>query len=165
MKSLKGAALAAVASTAIAVWSQGKAGGVSGNSHQMIDSFNADFGKCCQPKIGPMIPFVNVNPKFSIDPGRQANESSAQSHDGKKKLSPAEQVKQIIVETLGVDASEVKPDANFRKDLGADDLDMTILVKQFEESFNLQIPDEDAKKFEIVRDATNYIEKRLANKN
>ena len=91
----------------------------------------------------------------------QPNESSKQSPTPTK-VSSAERVKQMIVEQLQVDASKVTPDANFRKDLGADDMDLVELVMRFEEAFNLEIPDEDSNKFETVRDANNYIEKRLA---
>jgi acyl carrier protein len=71
-------------------------------------------------------------------------------------------VKKIIVEQLGVDANQVKPEANFKKDLGADDLDMVELMMAFEEAFNLEIPEEDAEKILTVQDALNYIEKHVA---
>ena len=57
-----------------------------------------------------------------------------------------EKVKQIIVEQLQVDEAEVTPSASFQEDLGADSLDVVELVMQFEEAFDLEIPDEDAEK-------------------
>jgi acyl carrier protein len=71
----------------------------------------------------------------------------------------AEKVKQIIVEQLGVDEAEVTPGASFQEDLGADSLDVVELVMQFEESFDIQIPDEDAEKIKTVKDAVEYIDK------
>jgi len=69
-----------------------------------------------------------------------------------------EKVKQIIVEQLGVDESEVTPTASFVDDLGADSLDTVELVMAFEEGFKIEIPDEDAEKIQTVRDATTYIQ-------
>lgn len=70
-----------------------------------------------------------------------------------------EKVKQIIVEQLQVDEAEVTPGASFQEDLGADSLDVVELVMQFEEAFDIQIPDEDAEKIKTVKDAIEYIEK------
>jgi acyl carrier protein len=70
-----------------------------------------------------------------------------------------EKVKQIIVEQLQVDEAEVTPGASFQEDLGADSLDVVELVMQFEEAFDIQIPDEDAEKIKTVKDATDYIDK------
>jgi acyl carrier protein len=69
-----------------------------------------------------------------------------------------EKVKQIIVEQLQVDEAEVTPGASFQEDLGADSLDVVELVMQFEEAFDIQIPDEDAEKIKTVNDAVDYIE-------
>jgi acyl carrier protein len=71
-----------------------------------------------------------------------------------------EKVKQIIVEQLQVDDAEVTPNASFQEDLGADSLDVVELVMQFEEAFDLEIPDEDAEKIKTVKDAVDYIEKK-----
>ena len=68
-----------------------------------------------------------------------------------------EKVKQIIVEQLGVEESEVTPTASFVDDLGADSLDTVELVMAFEEAFDIEIPDEDAEKIRTVQDAVNYI--------
>jgi acyl carrier protein len=72
--------------------------------------------------------------------------------------SVEEKVKSIIVEQLGVQAEEVKPDASFVDDLGADSLDTVELVMAFEEAFSIEIPDEDAEKIQKVKDAISYIE-------
>jgi acyl carrier protein len=66
-------------------------------------------------------------------------------------------VKEIIMNKLGVEASQVTPAASFTNDLGADSLDTVELVMEFEKSFNLQIPDEDAEKISTVGDAINYL--------
>jgi acyl carrier protein len=75
-----------------------------------------------------------------------------------------EKVKQIIVEQLQVDEAEVTPNASFQEDLGADSLDVVELVMQFEEAFDIQIPDEDAEKIKTVKDAVDYIEKNQKGK-
>jgi acyl carrier protein len=69
-----------------------------------------------------------------------------------------EKVKQIIVDELGVDESEVTPNARFIDDLGADSLDTVELVMRLEEEFGIEIPDESAEKIQSVRDALEYIE-------
>ncbi|HQR66612.1 MAG TPA: acyl carrier protein [Thermoanaerobaculia bacterium] len=71
-----------------------------------------------------------------------------------------EKVKSIIVEQLGVQAEEVKPEASFVDDLGADSLDTVELVMAFEEAFGIEIPDEDAEKIQKVKDAISYIESK-----
>lgn len=68
-----------------------------------------------------------------------------------------EKIKQIIVEQLGVDEGEVTPTASFVDDLGADSLDTVELVMAFEESFDIEIPDDDAEKIRTVKDAIEYI--------
>jgi acyl carrier protein len=69
-----------------------------------------------------------------------------------------EKVMDIIAEQLGVDRSEVKPEASFRDDLQADSLDTVELVMALEEEFNTEIPDEDAEKIATVADAIKYID-------
>jgi acyl carrier protein len=69
----------------------------------------------------------------------------------------AEKVKEIIMNKLGVEAGQITPEASFTNDLGADSLDTVELVMEFEKSFNLQIPDEDAEKIGTVGDAIKYI--------
>ena len=74
-----------------------------------------------------------------------------------------DKVKEIIVEQLGVDASEVTPEASFIDDLGADSLDTVELVMGFEAEFGLEIPDEEAEKLTTVGDALNYLQDKLGN--
>ena len=71
-------------------------------------------------------------------------------------------VKKIISEQLGVPEGDVKPEASFVNDLGADSLDTVELVMEFEKAFNLQIPDEDAEKISTVGDAIKYIKAKTA---
>jgi acyl carrier protein len=78
---------------------------------------------------------------------------------GEACMAVEEKVKTIIVEQLQVDEAEVTPGASFQEDLGADSLDVVELVMQFEEAFDLEIPDEDAEKIKTVKDAIDYIEK------
>ncbi|MFA7073827.1 MAG: acyl carrier protein [Endomicrobiaceae bacterium] len=66
-------------------------------------------------------------------------------------------VKEIIVEQLGVDPSEVVTAASFINDLGADSLDTVELVMAFEEEFGIEIPDEEAEKIQSVGQAVEYI--------
>jgi acyl carrier protein len=75
--------------------------------------------------------------------------------------SVEEKVKHIIVEQLGVDEDEVKADASFVDDLGADSLDVVELVMALEEEFGLEISDEDAEKLVTVRQAMEYIDKHV----
>ena len=69
-----------------------------------------------------------------------------------------EKVKEIICEQLDVDEKDVVPEASFVDDLGADSLDQVELVMRLEESFGLEIPDEDAEKITRVKEAISYIE-------
>ncbi|HEU5393926.1 MAG TPA: acyl carrier protein [Candidatus Methylomirabilis sp.] len=71
-----------------------------------------------------------------------------------------EKVKRIIVEQLGVEEAQVKPEAKFIEDLGADSLDTVELVMALEEEFGLEIPDEEAEKILTVQDAVRYIKDR-----
>ena len=72
-------------------------------------------------------------------------------------MSVEEKVKNIIMDQLSVSAEEVKPEASFIEDLGADSLDLTELIMAMEEEFKLEIADEDAQKILKVKDAINYI--------
>ena len=67
-------------------------------------------------------------------------------------------VKAIIVDKLGVDEADVKPEASFTNDLGADSLDTVELIMEFEKAFNISIPDADAEGIKTVGDAIAYIE-------
>ena len=72
-------------------------------------------------------------------------------------MSVEEKVKEIIVDQLGVDAKQVKSEASFIDDLGADSLDTVELVMALEEEFDIEIPDEDAEKIASVQNAVDYI--------
>ena len=71
---------------------------------------------------------------------------------------PADRIKKIIVEQLGVNEDQVKPEAKFIEDLGADSLDTVELVMALEEEFETEIPDEDAEKLQSVGDVIKFIE-------
>jgi acyl carrier protein len=75
--------------------------------------------------------------------------------------SVEEKVKHIIVEQLGVDEEEVKAEASFVDDLGADSLDVVELVMALEEEFSLEISDEDAEKLSTVKHAVDYIDSHV----
>ena len=70
-------------------------------------------------------------------------------------------VKAIIVDKLGVDEAEVKNEASFANDLGADSLDTVELIMEFEKEFQIQIPDDQAEKISTVGDAVAYIESNV----
>lgn len=70
----------------------------------------------------------------------------------------AERVKKIIVDKLGVDETEVTPEANFIQDLGADSLDTVELIMEFEKEFDVSIPDEKAEQIQTVGQAVEYLE-------
>ena len=76
-------------------------------------------------------------------------------------MNVEQEVKQIIVEQLSVDESQVDNTASFVDDLGADSLDLVELVMAFEEKFNIEVPDEDQDKIKTVKDAIDYIEAKL----
>ena len=73
-----------------------------------------------------------------------------------------DKVKKIIVEQLGVDESEVTPEASITDDLGADSLDQVELVMAFETEYNIDIPDEEAEKIKTVGDAVKRIDETTA---
>ncbi len=73
-------------------------------------------------------------------------------------MSIEQRIKEIIVEQLGVNEGEVKPEAKFVDDLGADSLDLVELVMALEEEYNMEISDEDAEKILTVGDAITYIQ-------
>ena len=72
-----------------------------------------------------------------------------------------ERVANIVVDQLGVDASQVKPEASFIEDLGADSLDTVELVMAFEEEFDIEISDEDAEKMTTVGKAIEYLSSKV----
>jgi acyl carrier protein len=72
------------------------------------------------------------------------------------------QIKEAIVEKLGVEATKVTNSASFINDLGADSLDTVELIMEFENRFGIQIPDEDQEKIATVGDAINYIKAKIS---
>ena len=72
-------------------------------------------------------------------------------------MSVEEKIIEIIIDQLGVDEKQVKTEASFIDDLGADSLDTVELVMALEEEFDIEIPDEDAEKIATVQDAFDYI--------
>ncbi|GJQ63458.1 MAG: acyl carrier protein [Melioribacteraceae bacterium] len=72
-------------------------------------------------------------------------------------------VKEIIMDKLGVEESQITPEASFTNDLGADSLDIVELVMGFESEFGISIPDEDAEKIGTVGDATSYLKEKVEN--
>ncbi|MCL5674812.1 MAG: acyl carrier protein [Candidatus Omnitrophica bacterium] len=72
-------------------------------------------------------------------------------------------VKGIVVEKLKVDPSQIKESSSFVDDLGADSLDTVELIMDFDQKFNVEIPDEDAEKIRTVGDAIKYLEEKTKN--
>jgi acyl carrier protein len=70
-----------------------------------------------------------------------------------------DEVKEVIVEQLNVASDEVKPEAKFVEDLGADSLDVVEMIMALEEKFEIEIPDSEAEKIQTVQDVIDYIEK------
>jgi len=76
-------------------------------------------------------------------------------------MSVEADVKEIIIDQLGVDEAQVKDEASFIDDLGADSLDTVELVMAFEEKFDVEIPDDDAENMKSVGDAVKYLTEKL----
>jgi acyl carrier protein len=76
-------------------------------------------------------------------------------------MNVEEKVKNIIVEQLGVEPDQVKPEAQFVNDLGADSLDTVELIMALEEEFNIDIPDEQAEKIKTVGEAIEHIKSKV----
>ncbi len=72
-------------------------------------------------------------------------------------MSVEDRVQKIVCEQLGVSTEEVKLEASFIDDLGADSLDTVELVMAFEEEFEIEIPDEEAENIQTVKNAVDYI--------
>lgn len=77
-------------------------------------------------------------------------------------MSAADKIKNIIIDKLGVEESRIVPEASFLDDLGADSLDLVELIMEFEEEFDLEIPDEDAEGITTVGSAIDYINKHTS---
>ena len=75
--------------------------------------------------------------------------------------STYERLKKIIVEQLGVDEADIKPEASFVDDLNADSLDLVELVMSLEEEFGTEISDEDAEGIRTVQNAVDYVDEHL----
>ena len=78
--------------------------------------------------------------------------------------SIAERVTKIIVEKLGVDDTEVTPEASFTNDLGAESLDTVELIMEFEKEFDISIPDDNAENIQTVGQAIEYMAKNVEEK-
>lgn len=72
-----------------------------------------------------------------------------------------QKVKAAVAEQLGVNADEIKNDASFMEDLGADSLDLVELVMSFENDFGITIPDEDSAELTTVQKAIDYVSKKV----
>ena len=72
-----------------------------------------------------------------------------------------EQLKGLIVELLEVDESKVVPEASFADDFNADSLDFIELITAVEDTFKIEVPDEDAENLQTVKDAIDYIESKI----
>jgi len=76
-------------------------------------------------------------------------------------MSIEDKVKRILAERLEVDPSEIRPDAEFINDLGADSLDIVELLMSLEDEFDIEISDDEAEQIMTVKDAVEFITKRL----
>ena len=72
-----------------------------------------------------------------------------------------QRISEMIIEQLGAAKEEIVPEASFIDDLGADSLDIVELVMAMEETFDIEIPDEDAEKIQTIGDAVAYLRDRL----
>ncbi|MBR0373355.1 MAG: acyl carrier protein [Mogibacterium sp.] len=72
-----------------------------------------------------------------------------------------ETIRDLIVEQLGIDPDMIEMDTNMMKDLEADSLDAVEIILGIEESFGIEIPDEEAEKFETVRDLVTYVDEHV----
>jgi acyl carrier protein len=77
-------------------------------------------------------------------------------------MTPKERIIEIIADQLQVNEEQVTPEANLQEDLGADSIDLIELVMTFEETFDIEIHDEDVENVQTVKDLTDYLEKRLS---
>lgn len=76
-------------------------------------------------------------------------------------MTTFEKLSELIVDRLGVDKEEVTLDASFKDDLGADSLDVVEFIMELEDSFGIEVPDEDAEQLATVGDVVKYLEERI----
>ncbi len=76
-------------------------------------------------------------------------------------MSLEEKIVDIIAEKLNLSKDQIKPEASFIDDLGADSLDLVELVMTMEETFGMEVPDEDAEKLKTVKDVIEYVKSRI----
>ena len=95
-------------------------------------------------------------------PGAARQPGDAEEVAGLAEAKTYEKLKKIIVEQLGVDEGDVKPEASFVDDLNADSLDLVELIMSLEEEFGMEISDEEAERIKTVNDAAEYIEEHVA---
>jgi acyl carrier protein len=82
--------------------------------------------------------------------------------DGLDREEILAKIQEITADRLGVDESDVTPDASFREDLEADSLDLVELIMELEEQFGMEIPDEEAEKITTVEEAVDYVAEHQA---
>ena len=73
-----------------------------------------------------------------------------------------EQVKEVLVEQLGIEEGEITEEASFQEDLDADSLDLVELIMELEEQFGMEIPDEEVEKITTVEEAVDYVDQHRA---
>src|SRR6266480_5645960 len=95
-------------------------------------------------------------------PAAQRRRSHHQPPRRESVATTYERLKKIVVEQLGADEDEVKPEASFVDDLNADSLDLVELIMSLEEEFGTEISDEDAEKIRTVQDAADYIDEHAS---
>ena len=112
-------------------------------------------------KTNAGIPFLSYcfHQKFNADTGNTLNDAKDSIPKTGEQLF--RQMKKIIANTFDLKIETIKMESNFTDDLHADDLDMVELIMQFEDHFNIKVPDEDAGKFITVKDAYDYFLKKL----
>ncbi len=83
---------------------------------------------------------------------------SLERRDGLDREEILTKIQEITADRLGVDESDVTPEASFREDLEADSLDLVELIMELEEQFGMEIPDEEAEKITTVEEAVDYVQ-------
>ncbi len=83
---------------------------------------------------------------------------NAERREGLDREEILTKIQEITADRLGVDETDVTPDASFREDLEADSLDLVELIMELEEQFGMEIPDEEAEKITTVEEAVDYVQ-------